>query len=438
MTHRSETEVQRSVRRLMSALGKLFHEMTALMEAGGRPADRPRSEAAHSVEEHEPKRPAPEPVGAAPKAAPAATDAAVHAPVMAGPSQEAAPWPAEERDAFSTRIRRAVGNGLTAMLGPDAGGPTAQGPSRGEKDAPASGYAGEAEEMPMGEKDERPAEPLKLVCEGEHSGILAFPWDWVVRIHEAGDGRAEALTVSLPQGDRRMPVRRVLGIWTVAEIQTWDEEVHLVSNPEELLPISEATRSEVASAAPAIGSADRPPEIPPVPAPIAPAATPSVTAVSSSGGAPGRRVWVVSPSALTRRFLMRHLDQAGLDAHEARDLDDPALPADLESAGALFLDESLVDIWRRRPTSGREDLPLVVLTVDGAVQIPSVGAPAEQTAVLPRPFERSEVESVVAWLHSNWEGSRAGGGQHGNPEDDTWLFADPFGKAGPGERPGRG
>jgi hypothetical protein len=370
---------------------------------------------------------------------------------MAHPSQEAAPWPAEEGEAFTTRVRRAVGNGLTAMLGPDAGGPT-EGPSRGEKDAPASGHAGEAEEMPMGERDERAAEPLKLVCEGENSGMLAFPWDWVVRIHEAGDGRAEALTVSLPQGDRRMPVRRVLGIWTVAEIQTWDEEVHLVSNPEELLPISEATRSEVGSAAPGTDSADRPPEIPPASAQIAPAAGPSAPAAgpsapaagppapaaSSPGVAPGRRVWVVSPSALTRRFLMRHLDQAGLDAHEARDLDDPALPADLESAGALFLDESLVDIWRRRPTSGREDLPLVVLTVEGAVQVPSVGAPAEQTAVLPRPFERSEVESVVAWLHSNWEGSRVGGGQHGNPEDDTWLFADPFGKAGPGERPGRG
>ena len=435
MTHRSETEVQRSVRRLMSALGQLFHEMTALMEAGGRPADRPGSEAAHSVGEHEPKRPAPEPAGATPTAAPAAT---VHPPVMAHPSQEAAPWPAEEGEAFTTRIRRAVGNGLTAMLGPDALAPTAQGPSRGEMAAPASGYAGEAKERPMGERGERAAEPLNLVCEGEKSGMLAFPWDWVVRIHEAGDGRAEALTVSLPQGDRRMPVRRVLGIWTAAEIQTWDEEVHLVSNPEELLPISEAIRSEVGSAASGTGSADRLPEIPPAPAQVAPAASPPAPAASSSGGAPGRRVWVVSPSALTRRFLMRHLDQAGLDAHEARDLDDPALPADLESAGALFLDESLVDIWRRRPTSGREDLPLVVLTVEGAVQVPSAGAPAEQTAVLPRPFERSEVESVVAWLHSNWEGSRVGGGQHGNPKDDTWLFADPFGKAGPGERPGRG
>ncbi len=148
---------------------------------------------------------------------------------------------------------------------------------------------------------------------------------------------------------------------------------------------------------------------------------------------------MASPSALARRFLIRHLDQKGLEVHEVRDLDDPHLPADLQNAGALFLDESLQEHWRAHPASAQARPPLVLLTVDGGLRVPPDGISAEQGAVLPRPFERSEVESVVAWLRSLWKEGQAGeSGYHGDEEDDTWIFADPFGTADARERPGSG
>jgi hypothetical protein len=129
---------------------------------------------------------------------------------------------------------------------------------------------------------------------------------------------------------------------------------------------------------------------------------------------------------------MRHLEPAGLEIHESRDLDDPLLPADLGNVGGLFLDESLQEQWRHHPAGRSGGPPVVLLTVDGVLQVPPPGQRPLQGAILPRPFERSEVEAVLGWLRSLWrDGGAAGDEDHGDEEDDTWLFADPFGSPEP-------
>jgi hypothetical protein len=209
--------------------------------------------------------------------------------------------------------------------------------------------------------------------------------------------------------------------------------------------------------APAVGPSGEPaPAAPPAPArpaAIPPPATPAAAVLSHPSAAADERpaaqadeartpappaipeqVCIISPSALARRFLMRHLCELGYEVLEARDLDDPLLPADLRGVTALFLDESLEDDWTSRPAAARGDIPIVLLTVDGELRVPLNGDLPLLKAVLPRPFERAEVERVVRWLRSLREGGAGeGSGDHGNAEDDTWLFADPFGPARAGE-----
>jgi hypothetical protein len=183
-------------------------------------------------------------------------------------------------------------------------------------------------------------------------------------------------------------------------------------HPQAAAPVSAAVPGQPQAAAP-------------VPAAAAPSAhVPALPLIPEQLG-------IISPSALARRFLMRHLCELGYEVLEARDLDDPLLPADLRGVAALFLDESLYDDWASRPAAAGGNIPLVLLTVDGELSVPRYGDPPSRTAVLPRPFERAEVERVVRWLRA----SRTGGaeqedGDHGNAQDDTWLFADPFGPAG--------
>jgi hypothetical protein len=194
-------------------------------------------------------------------------------------------------------------------------------------------------------------------------------------------------------------------------------------------------------APPAPGAAMAASEPIPFPEPFRRGAIEPLTAVSDAPN--GRmkppvtipeQVCIISPSALARRFLMRHLCDLGYEVLEARDLDDPLLPADLRGVTALFLDESLQDDWASRPAAARGEIPIVLLTVDGELSVPRGGESPDRQAVLPRPFERAEVERVVRWLRALRTGGVNGGGtDNGNAEDDTWLFADPFGTARAGE-----
>jgi len=253
---------------------------------------------------------------------------------------------------------------------------------------------------------------LYLVYQPLSGRRVAVPWGWVVDTHLDGEGVPEAFTFSHAGERKRAAVKRVIGVWTADELRQSKDQVEWVE-----------ALADLESSAPSPASPPDPPlTLEPRPDPV-----------------PDRPVWVVSPSALARRFLMRHLDHIGLSVQEARDLDDLLLPADLESAGALFLDESLQEHWRDHPSAGQADLPLVFLTVDGRLEMPSAGGVTGQEAVLPRPFERSEVESVVGWLRSVWSDRGIEGcEQHGDEEDDTWLFADPFGNSGAREHPGGG
>lgn len=279
---------------------------------------------------------------------------------------------------------------------------------------------------------------LFLVCEqaGER---VALPWSWVVGTRLSLEGSPEGFTLSDGHGERELQVGRVLGLYTRQEIAELDEPVHWIASVAEMPPSPVPEPSAPEPLGP------RPPAPEPFPLrpaePIRPTIALALEKHAREEPCPSpelRLAWIASPSALARRFLMRHLVDLGFEVHEARDLDDPMLPADLKGVAALFLDESLLEDWRTRLPVAAGPPPVVLLTVDGALSVPPDGTCPPQGAVLPRPFERSEVERVVAWLCSLRRGARSGGSaEHGDEEDDTWLFADPFGAARAGEHSGR-
>ncbi|MBM3317250.1 MAG: hypothetical protein FJY75_05310 [Candidatus Eisenbacteria bacterium] len=203
------------------------------------------------------------------------------------------------------------------------------------------------------------------------------------------------------------------------------EEIEAVAPrpPAVALPFPVKRRAPVHAGEPPVAAPVRAPGAGPEPVPDqSPAPPPAAPAVPDQVG-------IISPSALARRFLMRHLCELGYEVLEARDLDDPLLPADLKGVAALFLDESLQDDWASRPAA-TGGIPLVLLTVGGELSVPPAGEPSPAKAVLPRPFERAEVERVVRWLRAPGAGAAdEGSGDHGHSRNDTWLFADPFGPA---------
>jgi hypothetical protein len=335
---------------------------------------------------------------------------------------------------------------------------------------------------------------LLLVCDSPH-GEVAFPWSWVAATEPTAEGANLLCRIMDPRGELTLRLGRVRGLMTWDELVARGESVQRFFNPDELTArLAQAPADDGAiPARPAIGeesteatgdaigdaigaaisdaldealpSITPEPAIPPVPprlapasssTPPAPAAAPepipfpepvrrgAIEPLTVAPGAPDGRmkppatvpdqVCIISPSALARRFLMRHLCDLGYEVQEARDLDDPLLPADLRGVAALFLDESLQDDWASRPAAARGEIPIVLLTVDGDLSVPRSGELPAQQAVLPRPFERAEVERVVRWLRAMRTGDVSGGDTNdGNAEDDTWLFADPFGAARAGE-----
>ncbi len=308
---------------------------------------------------------------------------------------------------------------------------------------------------------------------------------------------AQAGTLTISDGTHpcELAIERVLGMWTRAEIAEWQEGpvwLTSASDLQTMMPASESrAREGKASGAgearasqareagagrealptpdesrgprvpareaesPAAGLSSPPPAFDrPTPFSLEPSLS-QPTAVRNepaspdlhqapSGFAAGRgpkrreiaepeRVWVASPSALARRFLQRHLTDLGFEVLEARDLDDPLLPADLGGVRALFLDESLLEDWKARAISSGRLPPLVSLPLDGELAVPPDGCCPPGGAVLPRPFERTQVERVVHWLRTLPGGcAPEDEGDHGE-EDDTWLFADPFGATRAGE-----
>jgi hypothetical protein len=274
---------------------------------------------------------------------------------------------------------------------------------------------------------------LFLACE-QGSGRIVIPWSWVAGTRLSPEGSAESFTLSDGHEEREMQVGRVLGLFTRREIVDMDEPARWIASVAELEAAPPPAPEPVASPSPE-------PEASRMPAPLRPAialAPEKHTHVEPCPSPEQCRAWIASPSALARRFLMRHLVDLGFEVHEARDLDDPMLPADLKGVVALFLDESLLEDWRTRSQAAAGSPPLVLLTVDGALSVPPDGTCPPQGAVLPRPFERSEVERVVHWLGSLRRGARSGGSSgHGDEEDDTWLFADPFGATRAGEHSDR-
>jgi len=336
---------------------------------------------------------------------------------------------------------------------------------------------------------------LYLVCTAGSTEI-AFPWVWV-RGARFREGRWEAFRIADRTGEREVRVGEVIGLMTVAELEARRRETSLerLSRPDQVpdelgvtadgetqpeieragspqgidagdafpddedqgatvdVPIAVLTdreapppRAEAGWNAPPAPESERAPAETEAPGgvPASPAvdesapAPPAASAQDESQTALPDQVCIVSPSALARRFLMRHLCELGYEVLEARDLDDPLLPADLKGMAALFLDESLHEVWTAKPEPVRTARPVVLLTVDGELQVPAQASNSVPHAVLPRPFERSEVEHVVRWLRglSGREAASENEGER-RAEDDTWLFTDPFADSRAGDDPGR-
>jgi len=458
----AESEVQQSVRRLIGLFGQVLVELGNLMGAHAQAAltagaPGPGDDPAASVPE------------SPPRLDPAASSEDGNA---AGVSAGSAPPPPSSDlplEDVRERIERAVDSGLAMLVREEH---AAQGAARRESGESrilrpawmrASPPPFPGEDSGRAAEPERPGEAsgvwtrspeafqaadLFLVCSGQQGRNLAIPWNWVVDTHLSSRGTPEAFTLSVDGAEQQVTVSMVLGIWTKAELEQWQDDVRWLSSLEALQPAVGTDRAAqltppekipvsstpAGAADPAIlesGGSAAP--FPPMPsAPAGEALAGEVEPALSPRSPAAKVVWVVSPSALARRFLLRHLEPSGIEIREARDLDDPLLPADLGSVGALFLDECLQEQWRDHPSGRPGGPPLVLLTIDGALHVPPAGERSASGAVLPRPFERSEVESVIGWLRSLWDPDRAGGDEdHGDEEDDTWLFADPFGSSGP-------
>lgn len=367
-------------------------------------------------------------------------------------------------------------SGATVQASPSRAAPAPEPDSRPVESAPADSEPPQARASDPASREERKrAENLFLVCE-HPGGKIVFPWDWLTGTRLSSEGDLEGFAVSDGSSEVSLRIDRVLGLWTRREIEAWVEPLkwlnsaaeieklpERVPGPPEAAPVSPSrvtpSAEEAARGAPfpplslepslgqptaVRGRTSAPPAPQPLPAVAAASARPvlahpaiegraRIEAIASPAPSVAGRLCVASPSALARRFLMRHLCDLGFEVLEARDLDDPVLPADLGGVTALFLDESLLEDWKTRPVSMRGAPPLVCLTVDGDLRVPPDGVRPPGGAVLPRPFERAQVERVVHWLRSLQKGRvPEGNGDHGE-EDDTWLFADPFRASRAGE-----
>jgi hypothetical protein len=359
----------------------------------------------------------------------------------------------ESETATRDQAEAALDQGFSALF---AGDPAGAGEAAAAE-KPAGAGEPAATEKPIGATEPAGCPPtaesldsLILVCESD-DGTVAVPWNRIAGAELSQDGALETFTVE-DRGERQtLGAVRVLGLWTPDEIKEWKGEIRWLSgsrgpgglpksgnspglqDPPASVPHSEPPVS-VASEGMRSGGNSVPEMSQELPADVERSNPPAAGGILKNTP----RVWVVSPSALARRFLMRHLAEMGVEVLEARDLEDPLLPADLKGIGGLFLDEILLESWQAHPASTPASPPVVLLTVDGDLRVPPQGALARQGAVLPRPFERSDVERVVGWLRSLWEATRVGGSDdHGNEEDDTWVFADPFGAQGTGKYSGR-
>lgn len=487
MAQNGETEVQQSVRRLIGLFGQVLVELGALMGANaqaappvgaaaqpgegpvpgnqeGPPAGRaPSPSGAMPAAESREIAPAPEPEPVRPEPAPDRPEPVPARPVPVRAEAGLLPGPPAPVEGLRERIERAVDSGLAALLAEEReagnGGDRREAPPAAPAEPVAPAPAApkpawlRAAAPPFTEEElaarawspapsaaqaegDRPQPPeafahsdLFLVCEAQQGRNLAIPWNWVIDTRLSSRGTPEAFTLSNGAAERQVQVSAVIGIWSKAELARWEQEVRWLSSLDALAH-SQPAEPGAPRGVPA-GDPGDPGVLVVSSFPAAGAAAPHPGPALDRSDRP-RPVWVVSPSALARRFLMRHLETAGLAIHESRDLDDPLLPADLRSVGALFLDESLLEQWRERSPGPAAGLPVVLLTVDGVLQVPPAGQRPPQGAVLPRPFERSEVEAVIAWLRSLWrDGDPAGDEDHGDEEDDTWLFADPFGSPEP-------
>ncbi len=455
MTHFNEREDGQRVGRVLALVGALLQEMAALVNEKDAPHDADAKRIVDAVQAMGAMRVAEDTRGEQTRAAQASEEPAVQ--VAAAPRSKAGP-------AERVRDREAVGEALSHE---------------------------EAQERVLVCRgtDRRLAFPWRWVSRANVSeGADA-------RAGSQAGAQAGTLTISDGTTQCELAIERVLGMWTRAEIGEWKEGPVWLKSASDLqrsMPASESHTQEAKAshaeearasharearasreAAPApdenIGArvpsleAESPAVRRPSPRPAFDRPTPfslepsrsQPTAVRNEPSSPdlhqppsgfvaGRdqkrreiaepeRVWVASPSALARRFLQRHLTDLGFEVLEARDLDDPLLPADLGGVRALFLDESLLEDWKARAMSSGRLPPLVSLPLDGELAVPPDGCYPPGGAVLPRPFERTQVERVVHWLRTLPGGcAPEDEGDHGE-EDDTWLFADPFGATRAGE-----
>ena len=414
MVQPSEQEIAGRIARLLVILGDLLRELGELVQS-----DRQTRE-----------------VGLGERSASAESDVAplgnerTAAPVGSGGSQSgAAEFPAE--------IRAAVDRGFDLLFGAEREEETAA--AGVERDLDRDSAAG-SDRDPVPEPLSDASLVLVLEMDGER---WAIPWHRVVGARLSVTGAPETFLLDDPRHPRRLNLGQVLGMWTVGELRAekrplrWLEAESApagsgISAQEKPIPDPYITDCRCESGSAQSEDSHEVTESGP------PADHPTAEPADQRAPSGPLTVCVVSPSALARRLLGRQLRDRGFEVLEARDLEDPLLPADLSGIGGLFLDESLLERWQTRQAEAKGAPALVQLVVDGALRVPPPGEYHPEGAILPRPFERTEVARVVGWLRSLQDGRQLGGSDHhGEEEDGTWIFTDPFGTQGAGEHPGR-
>jgi hypothetical protein len=436
--HQSDDFINR-VQRIMRLVGELLTETAELMSTASARGSR-ESAAAPAAEDRGEQDPA-----GAPELRPAEEGTqAPGGPAAESPAEASADISPAEAPEAAPAGRRADATEPGRPSQPEIGAADDFAKIKESLDEEFSHLFGDAQAAPTLPEQNSGSEPLRfglhVVCTTLQGKRLAIPWQWVSDTLLSEAGVPEAFSLSDHGQEMRLRVAQVHGVWTTTELSERKDPARRLTQLDELIdsPGAPAGSAPSSSAAAQSASSDPAPpseEDPSAGEPAPSASTPSPPPAERKRPAAenSAAVWVVSPSALARRFLTRHLDELGIRTQEARDLDDPRLAADLEQAGALFLDETLLDQWQVHPLARRVRLPIVHLTVDGPLQVPTTDGRERREAVLPRPFERSEVSAIVTWLRDWWAGAPARrAAPRGSEEDDTWLFADPFGSSAAG------
>ncbi|MBU1702264.1 MAG: hypothetical protein KJ970_08910 [Candidatus Eisenbacteria bacterium] len=244
--------------------------------------------------------------------------------------------------------------------------------------------------------------------------ILDIPWPWVRDVSPPSEGRSGRLHLEDETGEAEISVDEFQKVVTEGPDDFSTAGVIRLAQVQDLIPL--ISGSPAGSTGAVSGIPGRIPAKAPTPIPnkeVAPARQPERPTP--------RRVQIVSPSGLVRRFLRTHLEAMGMEVQEEERGYSP------ENDGVLlgiFLDRDHATM--ESPTMDR--IPVVFLSqhVDASSLLPQTRVP-----VLAKPFSREDVGRALAWMRRHYQNARPGGVISHDEIDSAFDNQEPK----PGNRP---